>query len=422
MKKYKLSIPNPLSPIWNYLKIHLGRAKSEADAEARALYSLNIVGSTLLIVGLFTSFSFIVPTVLQVTGFVFPFWASVVSGVIVCAGYAAMIDLSIGVNTPFAFHKWSSFLMSPSYRSAFAALPMSLLIFGQCSLSMWFSYDGNTYTTEWLLQDESPTHSAAVLVSLDSAKHASEEAIRKANEDNINTALTTDKAELAKAAKIVEDAKYKAMVVYPKHETNGSWDQQQYKKAVNKAKRDSSDLMYQHGDMHKLELNKLDDKIRSNNALFAHQIQSEKEQQKSIVDKYERKLKTYRLLLRDLGYYATVGFVIISLIIVLIQGGENPPTTRAPRGKADKETETDKESLQAAKKHVTTYIKRFNDAVEGNNKESAETNAAALLSHYETIKKIDEQEFIGLMKRQMATQPAGFFYDPSDIIEIVKNM
>jgi hypothetical protein len=186
MKKLKLNIPNPLAPVIGYLKTHLGRAKSSADAEKRVLSSLNIVGRTLLIVGLITSFTFIVPTVLQIAGVVLPAWLAITVGVLSCALIATMVDLSLGVNTPYTFFKWIDFFKALSMKdyagttkALVAATPMTLLIYGQVSLSMYFSWHGNTHTTEWLLEDMKPKASSFAMVSLDSAKHKAETNIRK---------------------------------------------------------------------------------------------------------------------------------------------------------------------------------------------------------------------------------------------------
>ena len=55
------------------------------------------------------------PTVLQIAGVVLPSWAAISVGILSCALIATMVDLSIGVNTPYAFYKWSAFTEVQGY-------------------------------------------------------------------------------------------------------------------------------------------------------------------------------------------------------------------------------------------------------------------------------------------------------------------
>lgn len=411
------------NPITGYLKAHLTTAKTADEAKARVLSSLNIVGRTLLIVGLCTSFTFIIPTVLQITGVILPYWGSIAVGIAVCALMAMLIDLSLGVNVPFAFTAWGNFFAEPTWRSFFASLPITLLVYGQCSLSMYFTYHGNTSSTEWLLQHENPKHQASVLASMDSTKNASAEQVRKVGASDLEAAKKADNENKNEAAKIVQTARYNAVKKYPRFEIKDSWDKREFEKAITKAQQDSAAHRNGHGNKYDTEKGRLDLKVEQSIRTHQYNIDAFKVDFEQSKERYNRKLKTYRLLLRDLGTYATLGFVIIVLIITLIQGGSGQVKT--PKRTGSNPANNTGFDLGAAKKHLTTYIDRMNKCLDsdGNvvNEESFRTNASALLSSFSTIEQNDFEAYEAVIKRYASTMPNEIIWHPADIVQKLSN-
>jgi hypothetical protein len=396
-KKKTIQIPNvfkPFQALGNYLSNHLQRAKSEADAEKRVLSSLNIVGRTLLIVGLITSLVFIVPTIFQIAGGVLPFWLCLTIALVSCALYAALIDLSIGVNVPYMFFKIVAFFQKPNLRTLFKAAPVALLVYGQVSLSMYFSWSGNTHTTAYLLQDEDPRENSSIITSLDSAKHQAEKTIRENAEDVLKEAKALDNSKFKEARDIMKAARHQAKKQFPLH-TSNNWQKERYNKIISKARQDSSDVVFNVMN-YEVALNKLEAKVYESNNLHNHNIDTEKAKQKKKVEAFERKLATYRLLMRDLGYWSTLGFVVISLIIVLVSPAPTPSSSKGKQEAVEDYPEEKQETVEDIRRYLSQDINRINEAIAGGKDTS--TYAKNIVDKFGRIKAIDLPYYENLVK------------------------
>jgi hypothetical protein len=401
---------NPLfyvKGIASYLANHLTEPKSAVDAQAKVIISLNVAGKLALFIGLFTSWAFIIPTVFQITEPIFSFNSSLISALVSCAVYSCFIDLPLGVAVPHLYYQLFKIRDVEDWKEftglIFRTSPTAIFVIGAVYFSMFFSWQGNTYTTAWLLEHKDPRHSASIITVLDSTKHATERSIRENEEDVLADAKALDKSKFDKARGIMKAARHEAARKYPLHERN-NWQKERHDRIISKARQDSSDVVFNVMN-YEVALRKLEDKVYQSNRHHDAEIQAEKEKMQTKIDKFEAQLSTYRIILRDVGYYATPAFLFIfGVVIVITLPSRKSKKKKAAKVKADDddveeaeaEEEDPLETVKEIRRHLSQDINRINDAIRDGKDTS--TYAKNIIEKCSNMKSIDLPYYENLVK------------------------
>lgn len=375
-----------------------------STADEATANSLRFMATSLLIIGLVTSWLGIAPFTFSMLSRIVWEPLAYCLTVGICILLSMLIDFPLGKFVPAFFGKLSSMYSDGFTKEAFTkSLAILSLAFALSYLTMHLSSTGGEMTAKMLFDGERPETHGINAAQHDSLKHVQSDKIRKSFAAEMDKAQKADAQILADAKKRSADAQRAADQKFPNFQAN-QWQRKEYLKAIGAARIDSSALVQSATKAAVVEA-KINQALYSSVEAFEKDLEAKEKGHKQEWADYQHKVNVANTLLRDLGYYATPLFWLITALAVLM-GLKESVAPASANTQTNTGTQTNQPpSFAVITKHLTQYLTRLADAVSQGNDDVAKTNARNILDIYDKAEFHYKQEFEAMQKRHAISYP-----------------
>jgi len=410
---------NFVTSVYDFVKAMLTPTTSERTNRVNTLKGLSVLSRVLVLVGGFSNFTFVTNMCNDYFAYLVgtAYYINQILGVLMFALVLACIDLTMAVfsqqviTSAFTRDTWRNIAGGVS-----TVLLLGIVIF-QCTASMHFSKAGNAAVIAQTYKHEKPTGQYKELIALDSAARAAKAEIQGRWSSKIKAAQNKDEETLKdlknQAAQVMKTARHEAAKKYgsnPQYEHNKKGVQ----KMIDKAKRDSSAIMeaYQ---VTAAPLTYLqNNEINESAATFGKSRKALEDSQQGDQALHDTKMEGVLLIFSQFTSYSSLAAIFVIFIMVLLRMSNTGKKNEGGSDGNDKE-----EQVRKIVKQFSTYIQRFNDAINAlphPNIETAKTTGTKLIEMYTELNTLDPNHYRGLMK-QYAYSKSHLIYSSSDILD-----
>jgi hypothetical protein len=397
---------------------------SASTTDEAAVNSLRFMAVSLLIIGLVTSWLGIAPFTFSMLAKIVPMWAAYVLTVAICVLLSMLIDMPLGVFVPSFFGKMSAiFTEQYTHAALLKALSVFAISLALTLLTMNLSKSGGAMTAKMLFEGERPTEHGTNAAKMDSVKNAAAATIRKSFEKEMTAAKEADSKTMAEAKQKTVTAHYNAKAEFPKYETH-DYHRNGYRKKIAAARIDSTALANSAAKVAAVE-GRINAALYSSAAAFESDNAAAQSQLKQKWADYDHKISVANTLLRDLGYYATPLFWLITGLAVLMgvkEKGKVKKVVSTPTLDKDgivvEEIEVEEVGVRskheihrdnlAKVKDIKQHWRQHFDRLQGAIDKGSETNTPAknILKMYSDIRDIGEDFYDTFVKQATAHYPS----------------